>query len=240
MYRIIIKKPAKKFIDKLPRDEKQRVVDAIENRGGDDTQILSEELLRLLAAWVRNETAETACADIDISAACGSVSLSPQYRYSRRTVDGTDVHCITSSLFKLYFTENAACTAGGKDLTEAQQRVVDTFQLIPFARELCLKGEFSTAADGERTVYTVSLSGEDAAKLVTRILPELNRLDISYGSSRLRIVLLNGTLDSIELDCGGTLRVVSSDVEATVQATVRFNSGEAEEIPDSVRTILLK
>lgn len=31
MYRVVIKKPAKKFIDKLPRDEKRRVVDAIES-----------------------------------------------------------------------------------------------------------------------------------------------------------------------------------------------------------------
>lgn len=30
MYHIILKKPAKKFIDRLPVDEKRRVVDAIE------------------------------------------------------------------------------------------------------------------------------------------------------------------------------------------------------------------
>ena len=30
MYHIILKKPAKKFIDRLPKDEKLRVVDAIE------------------------------------------------------------------------------------------------------------------------------------------------------------------------------------------------------------------
>ena len=30
MYRIIIKKPAKKFIDKLPKNEKQQIVKAIE------------------------------------------------------------------------------------------------------------------------------------------------------------------------------------------------------------------
>ena len=30
MYHIILKKPAKKFIDRLPADERKRVVDAIE------------------------------------------------------------------------------------------------------------------------------------------------------------------------------------------------------------------
>lgn len=31
MYRIIIKKPAKKFIDRLPQNEKRRIVEAIEH-----------------------------------------------------------------------------------------------------------------------------------------------------------------------------------------------------------------
>ena len=31
MYKIIIKKPAKKFIDKLPKNEKIRIIKAIEN-----------------------------------------------------------------------------------------------------------------------------------------------------------------------------------------------------------------
>lgn len=30
MYRIIVKKPAKKFIDRLPQNEKRRIVEAIE------------------------------------------------------------------------------------------------------------------------------------------------------------------------------------------------------------------
>ena len=50
MYRIIIKKPAKKFIDKLPRDEKQRVVDAIEKLPqGEDIKPMKgyADLLRL-------------------------------------------------------------------------------------------------------------------------------------------------------------------------------------------------
>jgi mRNA interferase RelE/StbE len=50
MYKIIIKKKAKKFIDKLPRSEKIRVVKAIERLpNGEDIKKLKghDELLRL-------------------------------------------------------------------------------------------------------------------------------------------------------------------------------------------------
>ena len=50
MYHIILKKPAKKFIDRLPKDEKQRVVDAIEKLpDGEDIKPMKghRDLLRL-------------------------------------------------------------------------------------------------------------------------------------------------------------------------------------------------
>ena len=217
----------------------QAVRDAIADGGGEDALVLSEDLLRLLAAWIKNESAETVGADINVSADCGSLTLNPRYRYSRRNVEGTDVHCIESALFKLYFTDDAACTASGADLSEAQQRVRDAARLIPIARELCLEGRFSCASAGERTIYTVTLSSDDAADVVSRILPELERMNVSYDDCRLRITVVSGTLDSIELDCGGNLRVVSRDVRAAVHADVRFNGSAADAVPIKVRKALL-
>ena len=218
----------------------QAVIDAILSGGGEDDQILSEDLLRLLAAWVKNESAETVSADITVDADCGPLNLSPRYSYSRRTVDGTKVHCVRSALFKLYFTDSAACTAAGLDLSDAQKRVVDTARLIDLAKELCLKGQFSIAGTAERTVYTIALSGTDASDIVSKLLPELSRLNLSYDDCRLRITVLDGGLDSIELDCGGTLRVVSRDIAASVRVAVCFSDKPAEAVPPAVRDVLVK
>ena len=179
-------------------------------------------------------------ADINVSADCGSVRLSPRYRYSRRAVDGTDVHCIKSALFTLYFTDEAACTAGGDELSEAQQRVVDTAQLIPLAKELCLKGQFDCTGAGDRFVYSVTLSAEDAAALVSRLLPELERLNLSYDDCRLRVTVAGESLDEIALDCGASLRVVSRDVDASVRVTADFNGDSPEAVPPRVRAVLVK
>ena len=218
----------------------QAVIDAILSGGGEDDQVLSEDLLRLLAAWVKNESAETVSADITVDADCGSLNLSPRYSYSRRTVDGTEVHCVRSALFKLYFTDSAACTAAGVDLSDAQQRVVDTARLIDLAKELCLKGQFSSAGTAERMIYTITLSSMDAADVVSKLLPEISRLNLSYDDCRLCITLADGELDSIELDCGATLRVVSRDVAASVLVAVRFNDKPAEAVPPAVRDVLVK
>ena len=218
----------------------QAVVDAIETGGGEDVQILSEDLLRLLAAWIKNESAETVSADIAVNADCGSLRLTPRYRYSRSSLDGTDVHCIKSALFTLFFTDSAACTSDGRDLSEAQQRVVDAAQLIPLARELCLKGQFSCAAAGDRAIYSIVLTSEDAAELVSRLLPELDRLNLSYNDCKLRITVVGDTLDEIALDCGASLRVVSRDVAADVRVTAEFNSDAAESVPAAVKAVLVK
>ena len=218
----------------------QAVIDAITNGGGENDQVLTENLLALLAAWVKNESAETVSADITVDADCGSLNLSPRYSYARRAVEGTDIHCIRSALFKLYFTDSAACTATGLDLSQAQERVVDTAQLIPLARELCLNGQFSAAGTAERMVYTIALSGEDAAGIVSKLLPELDRLDLSYSDCHLRITLADGELDSIDLDCAGSIRVVSRDIDASVRVTVRFNDNAVEAIPSVVQKVLVK
>jgi len=218
----------------------QAVLDAIESGGGENTQVLSEDLLRLLAAWIKNESSDAVSADINVSADCGSVRLSPRYRYSRRAVDGTDVHCIKSALFTLYFTDEAACTAGGEELSEAQRRVVDTAQLIPLAKELCLKGQFDCTGAGDRFVYSVTLSAEDAAALVSRLLPELDRLNLSYDDCRLRVTVAGESLDEIALDCGASLRVVSRDVDASVRVTADFNGDSPEAVPPRVRAVLVK
>lgn len=50
MYRIIIKKPARKFIDRLPQNERRRIVAAIEQLpNGEDIKKMKghEDLLRL-------------------------------------------------------------------------------------------------------------------------------------------------------------------------------------------------
>ena len=215
------------------------VLDSIASGGSEGARVLSADFLKLLAAWVKMESGDTTSADVTVNADCGSLRLTPSYRYSRRSVDGTDIACMESALFKLYFTDSAACTASGVSLSDAQERVLDTAKLIPLARELFLNGQFVSTVGGGRSIYTLVLDSESAARLVSTLLPELDRLSIRYGDCRLRITLIDDALDSIELDCGGSLHVVARDIDASVVVSVRFNDDEAAEIPAAVREALI-
>ena len=218
----------------------QAVREAIANGGGENTQLLSEDLLRLLAAWIKYESAESVSAALTVDADCGSLKLSSDYRYFRKLEEGTEIHSIQSALYQLYFTDSAACTAAGADLSEAQQRVRAAARLIPIAKELCLKGNFACAGAEPRYLYTVTLSADDAADIVSHLLPELDRLKLSYSACALRITLDGGALDSLELDCGGSLRVVSRDVDTSVRVSARFDSDSAGIIPSRVLKALVE
>ena len=117
---------------------------------------------------------------------------------------------------------------------------MDAAQLIPIAREFCLKGRFSCAGTEDHSIYTITLSADDASDIVSRVLPELERLNLSYDDCTLRITLDGNALASIELNCGGTLRVVSRELDASVLVSVSFNDNTAEAVPPSVRAVLVK
>ena len=141
----------------------QAVLDAVELGGKAGREILSEDLVMLLAAWMKYDSAETAAAKIAAHTDAGLLRLDSSYDYQRALVQGTQVHRLAGRLFTLYFTEDAACTSNGNALSLTQQQVADTTTLIPLAREICLKGDFDCTHVGQRRIYTVSLNRETAS-----------------------------------------------------------------------------
>ena len=218
----------------------QAVLDAIELGGKGSRELLSEDLLMLLAAWMKYDSDETAAAKIAVRADCGLLSVNSDYDYLRTRVDGTDVHRIGSRLFTLYFTQDAACTENGAELGLAQQQVVDTAKLIPMAKEICLKGDFDCHTVGRRRVYTVSLGKDAAAELASMLIPELKTLKLELDECKLTLTVADSELTQIELSCAGTVRVVSRDVDSSVSVTASFSEPPANpSVPAAVRKVLL-
>ena len=194
----------------------------------------------LLAAWMKNDSADTVKAHIAVQADCGALSLDTDYEYYRQKTEGTDVHCVAGRLFKLYFTDEAACTENGMPLSAAEQNAADAAQLMPLAKELCLKGEFDSGMSGDLRIYSVSLDPETALELAGTLVPELRRLKLELSDCVLKIALQESDLAQIELDCGGSIRVVSRDVESRVKIAARYVEPDGPlELPPAVRRALL-
>ena len=196
---------------------------------------ITEDFLALIAAWMKYDGAQTIRADVTARAEAGALSLNGQYDYARTAVENTAIHVLKTRLFTLYFTDSAACTEAGLALSSAQTHTIDTAKLIPLAKDLCLNGEFSCSVSGTVRQYRIALDPDTASELTGALLSDLKALKISYSNCVLTITLENGELTDISLDCAGTIRVVSRDVECSVAVSVSYrDAGDGVEIPQKV------
>ncbi|MCR5088040.1 MAG: Ig-like domain-containing protein [Oscillospiraceae bacterium] len=222
-----------------PAEEKtvlpEAVLDALQRGAEEETEPLNTDFLLLISAWIRNERADTVSASIAAQADCGVISLDSTYSYTRQKTADTEIHSITGPRFRLYFTDDAACTEKGTALSTAEGHAVDTVQLIDIAQEICLNSQFEHRESGGSDLFTIALDAETAENLVQKLLPDLNGLSVDYKTNRLQITVRDGILSEIDLRCEGTLRIVSRDTEAGVHVTVSYDEeAEAEAIPAKV------
>lgn len=201
---------------------------------------ITEDFLALIAAWMKYDGAEEVRADVTARVEAGALSLDGQYDYGRKTVADTPIHVLGTRLFTLYFTDSAACTESGLELSSAQSQTIDTAKLIPLAKDLCLNGEFSCTTSGTSRLYRIALDPDTAAEIAGTLLNDLKALKISYSDCAITITLENGEIAYISLDCAGTIRIVSRDVDCSVAVSVAYrDTAEGVQIPQKVLNTLL-
>ncbi len=216
----------------------QAVLDAIAS-GGEGREFMTGDMLRLFAAWFKNDRAETLDATITVSADCGVLSLDDSYSYFRQKVEGKDISCVSSRLFRVYFTDEASCTSDGKILTTAETKLMDAAKLIPMMRELFLEGKYSIEELGSGQLYMLTVEADKIGGIVESVIPELKGLNIHYEDCRLSASIRDGSLYSLELQCGGSVKIVTRDVDASADVLVRFVSPSDHVIPAAAVNTLL-
>ena len=216
----------------------QAVLDAIAS-GGEGREFMTGDMLRLFAAWFKNDRAETLDATITVNADCGVLSLDDSYSYFRQKVEGKDINCVSSRLFRVYFTDQASCTSDGKVLSTAETRLLDAAQLIPLMREMFLQGNYSIEELGSGQIYTLTVEADKIGGIVESVIPELKDLKIAYQDCRLSASIRNGSLYSLELQCGGSVKIVTRDVDASAEVLIRFVSPSDHVIPAAAVKALL-
>ena len=217
----------------------QTVLDAVRS-GGEGSEFMTGDMLRLFAAWIKNDRADTVDATITVNADCGVLSLDDSYSYFRQDTEGTGISCVSSHLFRIYFTDKAACTADGNVLSTAETRLLDAAEIIPLIRELFLQGDYSCEELGSGQMYSLSLEADRIGGIVESIIPELADLKITYEDCVLNASIRDGSLYSLGLNCGGTVRIVTRDVETSITVMVQFIPPNDHTIPAAVRKTLVQ
>ena len=154
-------------------------------------------------------------------------------------MEGKDVSCVSSRLFRVYFTNEASCTSDGKVLSTAETRLLDAAQLIPLMREMFLQGNYSVTELGSGQMYTLTVEADKIGDIVEQVIPELKDLNISYEDCSLSASVRDGNLYSLELKCGGSVRIVTRDVDANADVLIRFVSPSDHVIPAAAVKALL-
>ncbi len=218
------------------------IPEAVQNAMRDDQirpEVFSENLLRLISAWIRNETSNAVGAEIAVKVNCGILNLDSRYTYFRENLEGFDISAVSSKLFTVYYTDTAACTSKGNDLNEAEQRILNTTQLIPIAKELFSKGNFESQKKGDSDILLISLSPADAESIAERIVPEMKELNIIYDECVISITLQENSLSSIELHFTGRMRMVARDITTRLDVLLNYTEPGVHQIPYIVQQKLM-
>ena len=71
------------------------------------------------------------------------------------------------------------------------------------------------------------------------MLPQLREMHIAYEDSTIRICVQDGGIETIELSCRGSVKIVARQIDTHLDVSVRFTGEEPHEIPQAVTDALI-
>ncbi len=74
--------------------------------------------------------------------------------------------------------------------------------------------------------------------MVGKLLPEVQGQTCSYDDCRLEVLIRNDEMEQIRLNCGGTVRVVTRDVEIGLELKVLYRDPQVHTVPFRVLQVL--
>ena len=204
-----------------------------------EAEEVGPELRRLLLAWVELAARDPLDAEVALSADCGPLLLDEKLTWQRTREAGAELSCVSRRGTTVYYTDTAACTGSGMDLGAGSESFAGTAELLRLAYRAFLLGETTCAETAGGWRYTVALDGEGMTELAGTAVPETRALGVSFEEGEVRLELADDAVSSVEARCGGSVRVVGTDVPAEVRARLDFRrEGGFPELSPRVRSVL--
>lgn len=200
----------------------QAVRTAISSGEYTDARSIDAQLKQLILIWTELSTRDPLSADVTLSADCGPLLVDEKLLWQRTFRYGKELSCVSRRGARIYYTDEAASTGTGVSVDRNGALFRDTARLLHLAYEAFLLGdaEYEETTAGAR--YTVRLDEAAMTQFAASIAPETKLLNISYEEGTLRLDVRDDEVQSITLQCRGTLRVVRTDVNASIGAQLSF------------------
>ena len=196
---------------------------AITSGNLDDAPDIGDDLGRLLLAWTEGASRVTQTADVALKVNCGPLLLDDTLLWQRSHAYSDTLSCLSRNGSTVYYTDDAACTGGAVTIARTDGAYSATTDLLRLACKALLLGNASCADIPGGCRYTVELDGDAMAEFVALVAPDARGMGLAATDGTVRLDVRDGTLAALTLRIAGSVRVVRSDIPASVSAQLDFD-----------------
>lgn len=200
----------------------------------DAAQDLTEDLLRLAAAWSHLQSDEAMGATLTLSADCSLLKLQSSLTLYRKGA----ISAIEKYGLLLYFTDRAICDQHGNSISASDSSAVEAGRLLDLAWQLCMEGQLLVSSNADTHTYTLALDRAGMIAVAQAISPDTDPSDITFQSGSVTLILRDDRLQRIGLRVSGDLQVLMLHAPMTLNAEFSMLEDVRFQIPPAVQSAL--
>lgn len=210
------------------------VQEAIRSGRLDAAQDLTDDLLRLVAAWTRLSGESAIGTAVTLTADCGVLKLQDDLTFYR----SGHISAIEKYGRMIYFTDAAICDQNGNVISTSEADALQAGQLLDLTWQLCANSQLTCSRTGRIYTYTLTLDKEGMAAVSQAIVPQTADMDIGFQSGSIVLEIEDDRLQSIRLTVSGEMDALLVQIPASVSAAFFILEDVTFQIPQAVQNTL--
>lgn len=219
----------------------QPVVQAVASGNFQARELYSDDLVRLIDVWTQIRSQNPVTAQVTLEADCGELTVSDDFTFYQWKVSGAAVLGVEKDGKIRYFTDNAACDENGRKLSASGAEGPELAKLLDIALGNIENTEFQCRQEEGASVYTFALNQAGMEQLVGAVFPKAEDMAVSFEEGSIRLRIADDSLQSVEIACGGSGKLLTSAVDVRLSLKARLqNDRPGPALPDAVKQALLK
>ena len=219
----------------------QSVVQAVASGNFQARELYSDDLVRLIDVWTQIRSQNPVTAQVTLEADCGELTVSDDFTFYQWKASGAAVLGVEKDGKIRYFTDNAACDENGRKLSASGAEGPELAKLLDIALGNIENTEFQCRQEEGASVYTFALNQAGMEQLVGAVFPKAEDMAVSFEEGSIRLRIADDRLQSVEIACGGSGKLLTSAVDVRLSLKARLqNDRPGPALPDAVKQALLK
>ena len=219
----------------------QPVVQAVASGNFQARELYSDDLVRLIDVWTQIRSQNPVIAQVTLEADCGELTVSDDFTFYQWKASGAAVLGVEKDGKIRYFTDNAACDENGRKLSASGAEGPELAKLLDIALGNIENTEFQCRQEEGASVYTFALNQAGMEQLVGAVFPKAEDMAVSFEEGSIRLRIADDSLQSVEIACGGSGKLLTSAVDVRLSLKARLqNDRPGPALPDAVKQALLK